>query len=182
ARSPGAALSLVRHNQPARRSQSDPLPGGPRRQRAGVRRGDASGRAGPPGLGGGLTDLQARSLVGAAAGLRQRPHGAAAGLSRHGRPVPPHGVPPRMIPCLLTFDIEDWFQVENLRPLFPPERWETIPRRVAEATRRVLKLLAEHRIRSTFFVLGWVAEREPELVREIASGGRAIACHGYGHG
>jgi len=62
-----------------------------------------------------------------------------------------------MIPCLLTFDIEDWFQVENLRPLFPPERWETIPRRVAEATRRVLKLLAEHRIRSTFFVLGWVA-------------------------
>ena len=86
-----------------------------------------------------------------------------------------------MIPCLLTFDIEDWFQVENLRPLFPPERWETIPRRVAEATRRVLKLLAEHRIRSTFFVLGWVAEREPELVREIADGGHEIACHGYGH-
>ena len=86
-----------------------------------------------------------------------------------------------MIPCLLTFDIEDWFQVENLRGLFPPERWETIPRRVGEATRRVLKLLAEHRIRSTVFVLGWVAEREPELVREIAAGGHEIACHGYGH-
>jgi len=86
-----------------------------------------------------------------------------------------------MIPCLLTFDIEDWFQVENLRPLFPPERWEAIPRRVGEATRRVLKLLAEQRIRSTFFVLGWVAEREPELVREIADGGHEIACHGYGH-
>lgn len=86
-----------------------------------------------------------------------------------------------MIPCLLTFDIEDWFQVENLRPLFPPERWETMPRRVAAATRRVLGLLAEHRIRSTFFVLGWVAEREPELVREIAEAGHEIASHGHGH-
>jgi polysaccharide deacetylase family protein (PEP-CTERM system associated) len=86
-----------------------------------------------------------------------------------------------MIPCLLTFDIEDWFQVENLRPLFPPESWETIPRRVAGATRRVLRLLAEHQIRSTFFVLGWVAEREPALVREIAESGHEIASHGHGH-
>ncbi|MGH7302182.1 MAG: polysaccharide deacetylase family protein [Candidatus Rokuibacteriota bacterium] len=86
-----------------------------------------------------------------------------------------------MIPCLLTFDIEDWFQVENLRRLFPPERWETIPRRVAFATRRVLRLLAEHRIRSTFFVVGWVAEREPGLVREIAEAGHEIASHGHGH-
>jgi len=86
-----------------------------------------------------------------------------------------------MIPALLTFDIEDWFQVENLRPQFPPEQWETIPRRVVEATRRVLRLLAEHEIRSTFFVLGWIAEREPGLVREIAEGGHEVACHGYGH-
>jgi polysaccharide deacetylase family protein (PEP-CTERM system associated) len=86
-----------------------------------------------------------------------------------------------MIPALLTFDIEDWFQVENLRPLFPPERWEAIPRRVADATRRVLRLLADHDVRSTFFVLGWVAEREPDLVREIAQQGHEIACHGYGH-
>src|SRR5262249_61650942 len=87
-----------------------------------------------------------------------------------------------MIPCLLTFDIEDWFQVENLRPLFPPESWEAIPRRVASSTRRVLRLLAEHQIRSTFFVLGWVAEREPALVREIAAGGHEIASHRPGHG
>jgi polysaccharide deacetylase family protein (PEP-CTERM system associated) len=86
-----------------------------------------------------------------------------------------------MIPCLLTFDVEDWFQVENLRPLFPPESWETIPRRVATGTRRVLRLLAEHRIRSTFFVLGWVAEREPALVREIAESGHEIASHGHSH-
>jgi polysaccharide deacetylase family protein (PEP-CTERM system associated) len=86
-----------------------------------------------------------------------------------------------MTPCLLTFDVEEWFQVENLRPLFPPDRWETIPRRVAGSTRAVLRLLAEHGIRSTFFVLGWVAEREPALVREIVEGGHEIACHGYGH-
>jgi polysaccharide deacetylase family protein (PEP-CTERM system associated) len=86
-----------------------------------------------------------------------------------------------MIPCLLTFDIEDWFQVENLRPLFPPERWESMPRRVADATRRVLGLLADRGIHSTFFVLGWVAEREPRLVREIAEAGHEVASHGHGH-
>jgi polysaccharide deacetylase family protein (PEP-CTERM system associated) len=84
-------------------------------------------------------------------------------------------------PCLLTFDVEDWFQVENLRPLFPPDCWERIPRRVTASTRVVLRFLGEHGIRSTFFILGWVAEREPKLVREIAESGHEVACHGYGH-
>ena len=86
-----------------------------------------------------------------------------------------------MIPCLLTFDVEDWFQVENLRPTFPPECWAAMPRRVAGGTRVILRLLAEHGVHATFFVLGWVAEREPALVREIAAAGHEIACHGYGH-
>lgn len=86
-----------------------------------------------------------------------------------------------MTACLLTFDVEDWFQTENLRQIFPPDRWDTIPRRVAESTRVILRLLAEERISSTFFILGWVAEREPRLVREIAEAGHEIACHGYGH-
>ena len=86
-----------------------------------------------------------------------------------------------MTPCLLTFDVEDWFQVENLRPVFPPDCWERIPRRVTASTRVILQLLAEYGIRSTFFILGWVAEREPELVRDIAEGGHEVACHGYGH-
>jgi polysaccharide deacetylase family protein (PEP-CTERM system associated) len=86
-----------------------------------------------------------------------------------------------MTPCMLTFDIEEWFQVENLRPVFPPERWDSLPRRAASSTRRILDLLEEHRVRATFFVLGWVAEREPELVREIVRAGHEIACHGYGH-
>jgi len=82
---------------------------------------------------------------------------------------------------LLTFDVEDWFQVENLRPLFPVERWEAMPRRVAASTRVILRFLAERGIRATFFVLGWVAEREPALVREIAGAGHEVASHGYGH-
>ncbi|TLY21199.1 MAG: hypothetical protein E6K68_06785 [Nitrospirae bacterium] len=86
-----------------------------------------------------------------------------------------------MTRCLMTFDVEDWFQVENLRPIFPPPSWETIPRRVTESTRVILRLLAEYEIRSTFFVLGWVAEREPKLVRDIAEAGHEVACHGYGH-
>jgi polysaccharide deacetylase family protein (PEP-CTERM system associated) len=52
---------------------------------------------------------------------------------------------------------------------------------VGESTRVILRLLAQHGIRSTFFILGWVAEREPELVREIAKSGHEVACHGYGH-
>ena len=83
--------------------------------------------------------------------------------------------------AVLTFDVEDWFQSENLRPVCPPARWEAMPRRVAASTRVILDLLAERRIPATFFVLGWVAEREPALVREIAAAGHEIASHGYGH-
>jgi len=82
---------------------------------------------------------------------------------------------------MLTFDLEEWFQVENLRPLFPPHTWERLPRRLRPCTRVILELLAEHHARATFFVLGWVAEREPGLVREIAAAGHEIASHGYGH-
>jgi polysaccharide deacetylase family protein (PEP-CTERM system associated) len=83
--------------------------------------------------------------------------------------------------CLLTFDIEEWFQVENLRPVFPRAHWERVPRRVVSATRVIINLLAERELRATFFILGWVAEREPALVREIVDRGHEIAAHGYGH-
>jgi len=83
--------------------------------------------------------------------------------------------------CLLTFDIEEWFQAENLRPVFPRAVWDSVPRRVVGATQVVLDLLAEARLRATFFILGWVAEREPALVSQIAAAGHEIAAHGYGH-
>ena len=83
--------------------------------------------------------------------------------------------------CFLTFDVEDWFQVENLRSLYPPESWERLPRRVAGSTRAILDLLEELDVPATFFVLGWIADREPELVRAISRAGHEVGSHGYGH-
>jgi polysaccharide deacetylase family protein (PEP-CTERM system associated) len=84
---------------------------------------------------------------------------------------------------LLTIDVEDWFQVENLRPMFPPDLWERQTARVEWATNRLLDLFDsfEERIQATFFVLGWVAERFPRLVAEIKRRGHEVASHGYGH-
>lgn len=82
---------------------------------------------------------------------------------------------------LLSFDIEEYFQVENLRPVFPTEKWGSVPGRVSVGVERILSFLEEAGVMGTFFILGWVAERYPEVVRGIASRGHEIACHGYGH-
>lgn len=82
---------------------------------------------------------------------------------------------------LISFDVEAWFQVENLRPAFPPETWETLDLRLAEPIDRILGILAKYQAKATFFVLGWIAERQPELVSQIANAGHEIACHGYAH-
>jgi polysaccharide deacetylase family protein (PEP-CTERM system associated) len=81
----------------------------------------------------------------------------------------------------LSFDIEDWFQVENLRSAIPRERWETLPLRVEANTRKILALLRANDVKATFFFLGWVAERCPQLVKEVDRDGHEIASHGYGH-
>jgi polysaccharide deacetylase family protein (PEP-CTERM system associated) len=78
-------------------------------------------------------------------------------------------------------DIEDYFQVEALRRQCPRERWDTFAERTTGNTARLLDLLAQTATRGTFFVLGWVADRRPELVRRIAAAGHEIASHGYGH-
>jgi polysaccharide deacetylase family protein (PEP-CTERM system associated) len=81
----------------------------------------------------------------------------------------------------MSIDVEDWFQVENLKPVIARATWDSRESRVVRNTNRILDLLAEHRARATFFVLGWVAERQPELIRRIAADGHEIASHGYGH-
>lgn len=81
----------------------------------------------------------------------------------------------------LTFDVEDYFHVHAFAGVVSRDQWESMPRRVCENTRRILRLLRERNIRATFFVLGWVAERHPELVREIADDGHELASHGYAH-
>jgi polysaccharide deacetylase family protein (PEP-CTERM system associated) len=81
----------------------------------------------------------------------------------------------------LTFDVEEYFHAEAFARVLRPEEWPTLESRVTRATERLLDILDRDRVRATFFVLGWVAERHPSLVREIASLGHEIACHGYGH-
>lgn len=81
----------------------------------------------------------------------------------------------------LTVDVEDYFHVTAFERAVSRGAWDRMPLRVAANTRRLLDLFDEHQVQATFFVLGWVAEREPELVREIAARGHELACHGYGH-
>jgi polysaccharide deacetylase family protein (PEP-CTERM system associated) len=81
----------------------------------------------------------------------------------------------------LSFDVEDWFQVENLKEAISRDRWESCEIRVVQNTKKILGLLTEHQTLATFFILGWVAERCPGLVKEIAGSGHEIASHGYGH-
>ena len=86
-----------------------------------------------------------------------------------------------MTVCFLSFDVEDWFQVENLRTLFPPSTWDDLPRRLVASTYDILEILDNHGLSATFFFLGWIAEREPQLVRDIVQAGHDLACHSYLH-
>jgi polysaccharide deacetylase family protein (PEP-CTERM system associated) len=81
----------------------------------------------------------------------------------------------------MSIDVEEWFQVENLRRAIPPERWNAQPSRVERAMDRMLEHMDAHGVRATCFVLGWVAERHPELVRRLVDAGHEIASHGYDH-
>jgi polysaccharide deacetylase family protein (PEP-CTERM system associated) len=81
----------------------------------------------------------------------------------------------------LTFDVEEYFHAEAFAQVLRPEEWLAQESRVVASTERILDLLDREHVRATFFVLGWVAERQPALVREIASLGHEIGCHGYGH-
>lgn len=115
---------------------------------------------------------------------------------------------------VLSFDVEDWFQVENLRPFCPPSEWDGYALRVERSTHLLLDVLdsvpvgtspsgfsenpsphapgpsqatdpsqgdPQRKLTATFFILGWVAERLPGLVREIRARGHEVASHGYGH-
>jgi polysaccharide deacetylase family protein (PEP-CTERM system associated) len=81
----------------------------------------------------------------------------------------------------LTIDVEDYFQVSAFEGCVSRECWDNYPLRVEGNTSRILDMLDEFGIKATFFVLGWVAERKPTLVREIARRGHEVASHGHGH-
>ena len=81
----------------------------------------------------------------------------------------------------MSVDVEDYFQVSAFAGHIDRDDWERMPRRVERNTDRVLALFGDHGVRATFFVLGWVAERHPDLVRRIVAGGHELASHGYAH-
>jgi polysaccharide deacetylase family protein (PEP-CTERM system associated) len=81
----------------------------------------------------------------------------------------------------LSFDIEDWFQVESMKSKFPFDTWEDQELRVEKNTQLILKLLRRHDVKGTFFILGWIADKVPELIRQIHQEGHEIASHGYYH-
>lgn len=81
----------------------------------------------------------------------------------------------------LTVDVEDYFHVSAFNGVISKEDWGRLPSRVERNTERLLELFDSYSVRATFFVLGWVAERFPELVRKIAAQGHEIGCHGYSH-
>ena len=84
-------------------------------------------------------------------------------------------------PAVMSIDVEDWFQVENLKSVIARDAWDSCELRVERNTDRMLELMANRGVKSTCFILGWIAERCPELVKRIHAAGHEIATHGYGH-
>lgn len=81
----------------------------------------------------------------------------------------------------LSVDVEDYFQVQALASVFPRTRWDDCESRVDRNTQLILDLFANAGVRATFFTLGWVAKRQPALVRRIADAGHEVASHGMDH-
>ncbi len=82
---------------------------------------------------------------------------------------------------IISVDVEEYFHPSEVQRTVSVDRWPDLPSRVEPQTMRILDLFDEKNVRGTFFILGWVAERRPGLVREIARRGHEIACHSYWH-
>ena len=98
---------------------------------------------------------------------------------------------PKTSKILLTIDVEDWFQVENFKNHIPFSTWQSIDLRVERNTNLILDLLDSIQVshnpnggnspKATFFILGWLAKRVPQLIKEIHARGHEVASHGYNH-
>jgi polysaccharide deacetylase family protein (PEP-CTERM system associated) len=94
---------------------------------------------------------------------------------------------------LITVDVEDWFQVENFKSWIPFSTWDSLDSRIEQNVHRLLDLFdvikldqpqkskMPTQVKATFFVLGWIAERMPQVIREISARGHEVASHGYNH-
>ena len=86
-----------------------------------------------------------------------------------------------IVPHIFSVDVEEYFHALALAPAAPRSRWGTLPSRVEQTTGMLLDALARHGAYGTFFVVGWVAEQHPRLVRRIAEAGHEVASHSHWH-
>ena len=81
----------------------------------------------------------------------------------------------------MTVDVEDYFQVSAFEKYIDRKNWDNLPQRAERNTHRILDLFAQYNVKATFFTLGWIAERHPDLIKRIVNEGHELACHGYEH-
>jgi polysaccharide deacetylase family protein (PEP-CTERM system associated) len=86
-----------------------------------------------------------------------------------------------MIGHHFTIDVEEYFHPSALAPQYPMSSWDALERRSPRVMAKMIDFLAQHRVRATCFIVGWLAEREPEMVRAIADAGHEVASHGWEH-
>lgn len=96
-------------------------------------------------------------------------------------PLPQPAVPGAVIKNAMTIDVEDYFQVSAFAPYIDRASWPERECRVEANIERILAVLANGGVHATFFTLGWIAERYPQMVRRIVAGGHELASHGYSH-
>lgn len=87
----------------------------------------------------------------------------------------------KKISHVLTFDIEDWFHIVDIPELEDRKKWSSRPSIVESKTDLILSMLDNHQTKATFFILGWIAEKYPKIIKKIASEGHEIASHSYWH-
>jgi polysaccharide deacetylase family protein (PEP-CTERM system associated) len=102
-------------------------------------------------------------------------------MKMHPQELGGHGGTKAPVRNAMTCDVEDYFQVSAFAPYISRESWPSRECRVEANVERILALFAEHGVKATFFTLGWIAERYPQVVRNIVAGGHELASHGYGH-
>jgi polysaccharide deacetylase family protein (PEP-CTERM system associated) len=88
---------------------------------------------------------------------------------------------PNAVVNALSFDIEDWFHMVGIDALEDPNTWDSFPSIVVDYTQAILDTLQEHKVKATFFMLGWVAQQHPQLTAEIASRGHELGTHSFWH-
>lgn len=88
---------------------------------------------------------------------------------------------PTQLVHALSFDIEDWFHMVGIPAVDEPSKWDSFESLVEERTHEILEICDQFDVRATFFVLGWIADRYPGLVREIADAGHELGSHSYWH-